>query len=149
MGSRKEVLSEYMGKRLKRSRLILHISLAVLLVSVIRDSFTHDLPFHYILFFLGGLIIGRMFIMSHSVEYDVENMKIELKTNHWAIVFLMLLILVRFIVGPYVLNKFHFVYVSDALALLYLGIKWTKWRIILKDIDSLVYSFARRNIRDK
>jgi len=64
---------------------------------------------------------------------------LKLRTNYWAIFFLFLLLLGRFIIKPYALNALHFVWVSNALLLFFLGVYHSKWPVIIKQIDDMFY----------
>jgi uncharacterized membrane protein YjjP (DUF1212 family) len=98
---------------------------------------------------IAGAIIGRIFSLSHRVEFDENKFQLKLKTNHWAIFFLLLLLLGRFIIGPFVLNKLHFVYPSDAILLFFIGIYHSKWQVIIKQIDDLLYHFILTSTKKK
>lgn len=145
--SKKSILSNILDKRIKRSNLIIRLSILVFLGLVLYDSYVFDLPFHYIVFLFFGNIVGRVFALSHKIEIDVANKKIILQKNRLAFVFFILLVLIRFIVGPYILNVLHFVHTSDALLLLYIGIYQGKWRSIMRQIDNSIYKILSKMLK--
>jgi hypothetical protein len=110
-----------------------------MLVVVLYDSFVFSIPLYYILFLAAGLLIGRIFYFSHHIEFDKNEVQLKLRTNYLSAFFLLLLILARFIIGPYILKALHFVWASDALLLFFIGIYRSKWQVIVKQIDDMVY----------
>lgn len=141
MKAGKENIKKYSDKGIKRSNLIIRATILILSCVVLYDSFKYNIPFYYILFLLAGSLIGRIFKLSHHVEFDENEVQLKLRSNHWAIFFLLLLLLVRFIIGPYVLNALHFVDPSDALLLFFIGVYHSKLHVIIKQIDNLFYRF--------
>lgn len=141
MKAGKENIKKYSDKGIKRSNLIIRATILILSCVVLYDSFKYNIPFYYILFLLAGSLIGRIFTLSHHVEFDENEVQLKLRSNHWAIFFLLLLLLVRFIIGPYVLNALHFVDPSDALLLFFIGVYHSKLHVIIKQIDNLFYRF--------
>jgi hypothetical protein len=141
MKARKENIKKYSDKGIKRSNSIIRTVILIMWALILYDSFIYSIPFYYILFLFAGAIIGRIFSLSHRVEFDEDKFQLKLNTNHWAIIFLLLLLLGRFIIGPYVLNALHFVDPSDALLLFFIGIYHSKLHVIIKQIDNLFYRF--------
>ncbi len=60
-------------------------------------------------------------------------------TNRGSIVFLFLLIVLRFIIGRRVLESFHVIEISDALYLFFIGIYYIRWKVIINQTDELYY----------
>jgi hypothetical protein len=141
MKARKENIKKYSDKGIKRSNLIIRATILILSSVVLYDSFKYNIPFYYILFLLAGSLIGRIFTLSHHVEFDENEVQLKLRRNHWAIFFLLLLLSGRFIIGPYVLNALHFVDPSDAILLFLIGIYHSKLHVVIKQIDNLFYRF--------
>jgi hypothetical protein len=86
-----------------------------------------------------GAIVGKLFFFSHKVQVNKENLELTLTTNRVGIVLFLLLIVVRFIIGRRVLESFHVIEISDALYLFFIGIYYTRWKVIIKQIDELYY----------
>ena len=106
---------------------------------VLYDSYVFRTPLYYIIFAWVGAIVGKLFFFSHKVEVNKENLELTLTTNRGSIVLLLLLIVVRFIIGRRVLESFHVIEISDALYLFFIGIYYTKWKVIIKQIDEAYY----------
>ncbi len=139
MRARKDYISKYADKRLKRSNLIVRTAILIMMLVVLYDSFVFGIPLYYILFLAAGLLIGRIFYFSHRIEFDKNEIQLKLKTNYWSVLFLLMLLLGRFIIGPYILKALHFVWASDALLLFFIGIYRSKWQVIIKQIDDMFY----------
>ncbi len=117
MKAKKEFISKYADLHLKRSNWIIRMAILFMISIVLYDSFVFSVPLNYILFLAAGLLVGRIFFIIHHVEFDNNKDQLKLNTNFWALLFLLLLLIGRFIVGPSVLNKLHFVRPSDAILL--------------------------------
>jgi len=109
-------------------------------VVVIHDSFVHELPFYYILFLIGGMVIGRFVAATQkfSVNEDVGIMTIE--GNPVAIIVTLILLVIRFFAGKLILEEFNIVWVADALYLLFIGIYYSNIKRIIREIDERVYT---------
>jgi hypothetical protein len=92
-----------------------------------------------VLFALVGAIVGKLFFLFYKIQVNKENLELTLTKNRSSIVMLFLLIVVRFIIGRRVLESFHVIEISDALYLFFIGIYYTKWKVIIKQIDELYY----------
>ena len=127
----------------RKVRIIRWINIGLILFMlavVIHDSFVHDLPFYYILFFIGGLVIGR-FVSStqkFSVNEDVETLTIE--GNPLAIAITLILLVIRFFAGKLILEEFNIVWTTDALYLLFIGIYYSNIKRVIREIDERVYT---------
>ena len=127
----------------RKVRIIRWINLGMILfmfVVVIHDSFVHELPFYYILFLIGGLVIGRFVAATQkfSVNEDVGIMTIE--GNPVAIIVTLILLVIRFFAGKLILEEFNIVWVADALYLLFIGIYYSNIKRIIREIDERVYT---------
>ncbi len=107
---------------------------------VIHNSFVNELPFYYILFLIGGLIIGRFVASAQkfSVNEDAETLTIE--RNPLAIAITLILLVIRFFAGKLILEEFNIVWVADALYLLFIGIYYSNIKRIIREIDERVYT---------
>jgi hypothetical protein len=139
MGTKRKFITNLADSRIKRSNLIIRLTILVMIAIVLYDSYVFRTPLYYLLFAWGGAIAGKMFFFSQKVQVNEKNLELTLTTNRGSIVLLFLLILVRFIIGRHVLAYFHVIEISDALYLFFIGIYYTKWRVIIKQIDELYY----------
>ena len=86
---------------------------------VLYDSFMHELPFYYILFFIAGMNIGRL-VSTFSKFYIQEDQKIiTFRSTPVGIMVIVLLLVIRFIIGKLILTQFNIVWTADALSLLH------------------------------
>jgi uncharacterized membrane protein AbrB (regulator of aidB expression) len=106
---------------------------------VIHDSFVHALPFYYVLFFLGGIVIGR-FVASSDKLVVKENVKqLTLEFNPIGIVVTLLLLVIRFFAGKLILEEFRVIWAADALYLLFIGIYYARIKHMIRQFDEKVY----------
>jgi len=139
MGTKRKFITQFADKRIKRSNLIIRITMLVMIGIVLYDSYVFKTPLYYVIFAWVGAIVGKLFFFSHKVQVNKENLELRLTTNRVSIVLLLLLIVVRFIIGRRVLESFHVIEISDALYLFFIGIYYTKWKVIINQIDELYY----------
>ncbi|MGB5243152.1 MAG: hypothetical protein WBN16_10945 [Lutimonas sp.] len=139
MGTKRKFITHLADSRIKRSNLIIRMTILVMIVIVLYDSYVFRTPLYYVIFAWVGAIVGKLFFFSHKVQVNEENLELTLTTNRGSIVLLLLLIVVRFIIGRRVLESFHVIEISDALYLFFIGIYYTKWKVIIKQIDELYY----------
>ena len=139
MGTKRKFITHLADSRIKRSNLIIRMTILVMIVIVLYDSYVFRTPLYYVIFAWVGAIVGKLFFFSHKVQVNEENLELTLTTNRGSIVLLLLLIVVRFIIGRRVLESFHVIEISDALYLFFIGIYYTKWKVIINQIDELYY----------
>ena len=139
MRAKEKYISSIADKRIKKTSLFIRIITITMFLIVMYDSLSYDIPFYYILFLIAGVIVGQLFMVSHRVWFNKSNQNLILKTNTWSVIIVVILIAMRFIVGPMVLKALHFVWVSDALLLFFVGIYRSKWQVIVKQIDDMFY----------
>lgn len=102
MIARKDYISKYADKRLIRSNRLIRTTVLFMLLVVLYDSFVFSIPLYYILFIAACILIGRVFYFSHRVEFDKNEIHIKVRTNYLSTVVLLLILLARFIIGPYI-----------------------------------------------
>ena len=110
-------------------------------VTVLHDSFKHELPFYYILFLLAGLIIGRLVSHLQKVSRKEEEHVLTIESNQFAIFATIILISIRYFAGKIILDQFNVVWISDAILLMFIGIYYAKLKNIFKQIDERVYTY--------
>lgn len=135
----KTSIKEHTSKKIKVLRKIYLGLMLFMFIIVLHDSFMHDLPFYYVLFFIGGLFIGRL-VSTFSKFYIQEDEKIiTFRSTPVGIIVIVLLLLIRFIVGKLILTQFNIVWTADALSLLFIGIYFAKVKNMFKQVDKQVY----------
>jgi len=108
---------------------------------VLHDSYAHSLPFHYILFTLAGIIVGKIYHVSSKVHFNKEEEIIESELGLFAIIVTLITLFVRFYGGNWALKLLHIVWYSDALYLFFIGLYIEKIIVMKKQIDELVYDY--------
>jgi len=99
----------------------------------------HELPFYYVIFYVVGIIIGRL-VSSFSEFYMQEDEKIfTIRSTPTGIIMIVLLLLIRFFIGKIMLSKFNIVWTADALYLFFIGIYFSKVKNMLKQLDKQFY----------
>ena len=139
MNIKRKFIKHFADKKIKRTNRIIQISLHIIILIVLHDAFMYNIPLYYILFSVGGLLIGKLYYLSHKVIINQENLALSLKSNRWSIVFLIVLITLRFIIGKKLLESFHVILATDALYLFFMGIYYSKWKVIMHQIDNIYY----------
>lgn len=142
--SRRKFIKNHANKRLLRMKLIIRIVILIMGVIVLYDAFIYKTPLYYMLFWLCGALLGNFFNISYKVIINEESLKISLTNNFWSIVFLVLILLIRFVIGKSVLQSFNVVLITDALYLFSMGIYYSKWKVIIKQIDNLYYQILSK-----
>ena len=118
---------------------------------VLHDSYVHGLPFHYILFTLAGIFVGKIYHVSSKVHFNKEEGIIESELGLFAVVVMLLTFFVRYYGGNWALKQFHIVWYSDALYLFFIGLYIEKIIVMKKQIDELVYKYiikTRKETKD-
>ncbi len=139
MDIKRTFITHLADKRIRRSNLIIRLTILLMALIVLYDSYLFRTPLYYVLFALVGAIAGKLFFFLYKVQVNEENLELTLTTNRGSIVLLFLLIFARFVIGRHVLAYFHVIQISDALYLFFIGIYYTKWKVIINQIDELYY----------
>ena len=116
---------------------------------VLYDSFIHALPFYYILFFFGGILIGRFVAITQQIEKKDSNKKLTIKVRPIGILLTVLLLIIRLFAGKLILDEFHVIWATDALYLIFIGVYYKRRRDMLKQIDERVYTYLYAKKNDK
>ena len=145
MSKRRSFLLENTDKKLRISNIIIKVILFILIAFVIFDSYNYNIPFYYVLFIFVGILIGKIYKLSHKVDFDDQTLKSSLFTNKWSIVFLISLLSFRFFLGQKMFQFFGFESSIDALYLLFIGIYYSKWKVIISQLDDNYYSLFKKN----
>lgn len=144
MKTKKQFLRKKADIRLRRFELVIYIVLVLMWMVVLYDSFQHDLPFYYILFLLAGAFAGRIYKYTQRVELEEESLEISLRTNRWSVVLLVLVIAIRFLLGKRILESFNVIWAGDAVYLFFIGVYYSRWKGIVRQIDEIYYRLIIR-----
>lgn len=115
---------------------------------VMHDSFVHRLPFYYIFYGIGGIVIGWIVSLKYEISLDKEEKVFHIKLNNTGIFVLILLLVIRFFAGKLILQELYVVWATDAVYLVFIGIYLAKFKNIVKQIDGQVYTYLGDRIAD-
>lgn len=117
----------------------------VLLGIVIVDSFRINLPFHYILFFILGLLIS--FAINHysNFAWDDVNSKITSPMNYFVLLFLVVWALSEYFLFPVMLQKLQIIHFKSALLLTSSGLYYGRMIFMWKSIRLHLFTDEKIN----
>ncbi|WP_223034359.1 hypothetical protein [Hanstruepera marina] len=145
MTTEKILKKNYTNKKIKNTRRINMLFIALMSIIVLYDSFIYALPFYYIVFFFFGVFIGH-FVSYTETILVLENENImTLKVNRLGIVIKVLLLILRFYIGKIILLKLSVVWITDALYLFFIGIYFSKLKGLSKQINEQFFKFLYKN----
>ena len=145
MKSKKQYLKNQANKQILRLNLFIKVLIGIMSLIVIYDSFVHQTPLYYIIFFFLGLLVGRIFFITQKLESRSTASEFGLISSRWNILFILILIILRFFVGKWLLEEIHVVWPADALYLFFIGIYRKRWKSIIDQMDDKVYQFLGSN----
>ena len=148
MGVRKKYIKHRVDRRLRRLNRILLVLITAMLAHVVYDAFVFKTPLYYIGFALGGYLVGGIFRRTALVQFKMETESFEFTTSAVYVLLTFLLLVFRYAFGTSLLATFHVVYTSDALYLFFIGIYYSKWRMVLKKIDEVIYQYADQKLEE-
>ena len=141
MTEKKKFQKKYVDSRIKIIHRVFLGLMIYMFGVVLYDSFVHELPFNYILFWFAGLIIGRLFSRTQVVGNKKKLNKISMQINPVGIVLIAILMVVRIYAGEIILKNFNVVWATDALYLVFIGIYYSRLKNIVEQIDNRVYAY--------
>ena len=139
MKSKKSYLKQNVERRMSRMDRMLKLIIFIMAVIVLFDSFNHGTPLYYIGFYFGGLLLGRVIVLTMRVEHDPLAKEFILKVNKWDILITLTLLLLRFVFGLKILEHSEVFWASDALYLFFIGVYRSKLKGLVRQIDEIVY----------
>ena len=134
---------KHTDKNIKAHKWIYALLLLVMFGFVLHDSFVHLLPFHYILYGIGGILTGWLVSLTYEINFDKEKKVFHIKLSNLGIFVLLLLLIIRFFAGRLILQELDVVWATDAVYLWFIGIYLAKFKNIVKRIDSQIYSYVQ------
>lgn len=140
-----QIKRAHTDRKIKISGIIYLSLVLVMLIIVIIDSFQHELPFYYILFFIAGLVIGKLISMTQKVVMVDDSQILSLKVKPIGMIITLLLLIFRFFAGKFILEGFNVVWATHAIYLLFIGIYFAKEQAVLKQIDEHIYTYFSEN----
>ena len=149
MSKSRELRRKYTDKRIRKSRRINILLIIVMSVIVIYDSFIHDLPFYYILYFLAGLIIGHFLSFTETVLLLEDGKTMTLRRSWLSVVVNIILLVVRFFLGKILLLEFSVVWIMDAIYLFFIGIYFAKLKGLIRQVNEQFYIYLYKSGEDR
>ena len=147
--SKNKILRSTADKKLLRTNRILRLLILIMGVTVIYNSYQHATPLYYILFFIAGMMVSTVYNYIYTVKH--EDRKIKIRANKWNIALTVALIALRFFIGVSILESVQVTWAYDALILFFLGLYFRKIRIIIRQIDNMVYEelFKNKSLKEE
>ena len=143
MGTKDKYLKQRADKKLIVRHHVLQALIAFMFVIVLHDSFRHQTPFYYIFFLLLGLLIGRILSITDRVKHSSKSDTFMIAPNALSLVITLLLLSIRFVWGRSLLGFADVMWTTDALYLYFIGIYWSKWRGMVRQMDEIIYGWIR------
>jgi hypothetical protein len=125
------------------------VIITIMSVVVIYDSFAHDLPFYYILFFLSGMIIGHFVSFTETVLLLEDGKTMTLRKSWLGIIINVILLVLRFFVGKILLLEFSVVWIMDALYLFFIGIHFSKLKGLIRQVNEHFFNYFYKSEKDR
>ena len=138
MRKKYKFLKQKADKKLRLRHYIFHGLILLMFLIVLYDSFIHKTPFYYICFLLFGLFIGRIVSIADRVKNSGEKGNFTIESSPYGLIITLLLLSVRFVWGRHLLDFANVLWTTDALYLTFIGIYWSKWRSMLRQMDEII-----------
>lgn len=141
MRKRKQFHQKHTDKKIKLTGRAYLFLILFMFVIVIHDSFVYELPFYYILFAIGGLLVGRFVALTQKVMIGEDEKTLTLKVKPIGMVITILLLVLRYFAGKMILEEFNVVWAMDGVYLFFIGVYFAKVKNMFKQIDEQVYVY--------
>ena len=145
MRNKKKFLKEKADKGLLIRHYVFRGLILLMFLIVLYDSFIHDIPFYYIGFLLFGIFIGRIVSSVNKVKPNKVKGYLTMDTSPIGFIATLLLLLIRFIWGRHMLDVANVVWATDALYLIFIGIYWSQWKSMVRQMDEIIYGWLTKN----
>ena len=130
----------HVDRRVRLRKLIYLLILLTAFGFTLYDSFTHTLPFHYILFIFVGRVMAQIVNRTQRVTHKEEDDRYTVEWSVIGIVLVIGVILTRAIVFPRILAELHVIYVSDAILLIVIGWLLGRIQLLSATIEEMAFS---------
>jgi hypothetical protein len=140
-----EFYKKYADKKIRLKAAFFILMSFALLGIVIIDSFRIKLPFHYILFFIFGLLVSVVVNHFSKVSWDDVNSKITADMNYFVLLFLGAWALSEYLLFPAILQKINITYIKAALLLTSSGLYYGRIIFMWKSIRAQLFTDERIN----
>ena len=149
MSKSRKLKEKYTDKKIRITRRVSLTLIVFMSIIVLYDSFVHELPFYYIIFYVTGLLIGHFVSYTETILVLEDENVMTLKVNKLGIIIKVLLLLLRFFGGKIILTAFSIVWVTDALYLLFIGIYSAKLSSLIRQTNKALFKFLYKSKKNQ
>lgn len=140
-----EFYKKYTDKKIRLKAAFFILMSFALLGIVIIDSFRTHLPFHYILFFILGLLISVIINHYSKVSWDDVNSQVTANMNYFVLLFLVGWFLCEYFLFPTLLQKINIIHIKNAILLTSSGMYYGRIIFMWKSIRAQLFTDERIN----
>lgn len=126
---------------------MLRIMILVLIGLVAYDAWVYKTPLYYMVFALLGALVGSIYSRIYSVRRNIEKGKFTLRSNYLSIIMSLLLIIFKVFLEKDVAQTMGIIRLDDAVYLYYIGLKWSKLRVIYNQIENAAIGLVGKNLQ--
>ena len=134
-------LKQKADKKMLMRNYIFRALVAFMAIVVLYDSFTHNTPLYYVCYYFLGLFVGKIISIADRVKHSGEDQSFTVASSPYSIIITLLLLSIRFVWGRQLLEFAHVVWTTDALYLIFIGIYWSKWKSMIRQMDNIIYGW--------
>ncbi len=140
MSARRAFYRKFVDRKSRLRKLLYLLIFLVLFAAVLFDSFSGDLPFHFVLFFAAGRLLSLLLSRGQIARWDERNRRFVVERNIAGWLVIVAVILARFFVVPEILTQFQVVPTSDAVFLILMGWYFGRIRQLSAQIEEHVFT---------
>jgi hypothetical protein len=141
MGKKHVFLKQKADKKMLLRNYIFRALVAFMVIVVLYDSFIHNTPLYYVCYYFLGLFVGKIISIADRVKHSVEDQTFTVASSPFSIIITLLLLSIRFVWGRQLLDFAHVAFTTDALYLIFIGIYWSKWKSMIRQMDDIIYGW--------
>lgn len=145
MKSKNIFYKNHVDRRVRLRKLIYYLILLIVFSIVLYDSFTNNLPFHYILFLFVGRIMALILKKTQKVKQTEIDNKFSVERNFAGILIIAVVIILRVTLFPRILEEFNVIFISDAILLIIMGWFLGRIKLLSEQIEEEVFSKFREH----
>jgi len=135
-----ELYKKYTDKKIRLKAIFFLLMSFALLAIVIVDSFRNKIPFHYILFFIFGLLVSVVINHYSKVSWDDVNSRITSQMNFIVLFFLGAWSLCEYFLFPTLLQQIHIIYFKSAILLASSGMYYGRIIFMWKSVRAQLFT---------
>jgi H+/Cl- antiporter ClcA len=147
MKEKRKLLKANIDSRIKLTSWLLRIMILVLIGLVAYDAWVYKTPLYYMVFALLGALVGSLYSRIYSVKRNTEKGKFTLRSNYLSIVMTLFLIIFKVFLEKDVVQTLGIIRLDDAVYLYYIGLRWSKLRVIYNQIENEAIGLVRKHLQ--